>query len=303
MLFPKFRSTEDLSDYQVWIDSVPINPTSHVRYLSVYFDDRLSWKPHLDTVVKKVSRKIGILRRHRGNLSVTAISAFARCVINPDLDYCSTIWSNGSPAISSRLCSLQKRSLRAIAGLRHWEQTGSTGRLLSLWNLPSINFRHMIQLGTLAFRCINGLASNMLCGRFDRCASDGHYSGLSNRGVSVSRSRTNALKKTSFYRGQVLWNSLPTDIRIINRDFCGLFKSCLRLHLLRVLYITAVMLKNDKIAENSPLNTIVGTFSTADPGNEKSVRQTFTYTLLDSAQGRFKFKMASSKWLCPMLAV
>eukprot|EP00117_Sycon_ciliatum_P021146 scpid22649/ scgid18623/ Cadherin-related tumor suppressor; Protein fat len=43
-----------------------------------------------------------------------------------------------------------------------------------------------------------------------------------------------------------------------------------------------------KVNENSPLDEIIGSFSTLDPDNYASARQTFTYALVDTAQGRFK---------------
>ena len=51
---------------------------------------------------------------------------------------------------------------------------------------------------------------------------------------------------------------------------------------------TAVRLSNGKVTENGALNTVVGTLTATDPDNFKSVRQTFTYTIIDSAAGRFK---------------
>ena len=51
---------------------------------------------------------------------------------------------------------------------------------------------------------------------------------------------------------------------------------------------TDVTLKNSAVAENSAIDTVVGTLATTDPDNLKSVRQTFTYTIIDSAAGRFK---------------
>ena len=43
-----------------------------------------------------------------------------------------------------------------------------------------------------------------------------------------------------------------------------------------------------QVDENSPLGAIVGVLSSQDPDNLKSQRQTFTYSLVDTAQGRFK---------------
>lgn len=40
--------------------------------------------------------------------------------------------------------------------------------------------------------------------------------------------------------------------------------------------------------ENSPLDMVVGSLTTSDPDNSHTSRQTFSYKIVDSANGRFK---------------
>ena len=59
---------------------------------------------------------------------------------------------------------------------------------------------------------------------------------------------------------------------------------------------TQVHISNSQIDENSPSNTLVGKLSTSDPDNTPAnVRQTFTYTLLDTGSGRFKMDVDQIK--------
>ena len=66
---------------------------------------------------------------------------------------------------------------------------------------------------------------------------------------------------------------------------------------------TAVALPSNDVPENSAKGTLVGSLTTTDPDNQATVRQTFTYTLINSADGRFEIdgnvvKVASSNVLC-----
>ena len=66
---------------------------------------------------------------------------------------------------------------------------------------------------------------------------------------------------------------------------------------------TLVSLGNNRVPENKGAGTVIGTLSTKDPDNSKKIRQTFTYTLLDSANGRFRLdgdvvKVAASNVRC-----
>ena len=53
------------------IGGYTIQPVGQAKYLGAIFDCNLTWRPQLDTVVKKVSRKIGILRRIGRNLNTS----------------------------------------------------------------------------------------------------------------------------------------------------------------------------------------------------------------------------------------
>ncbi|XP_062505201.1 protocadherin Fat 4-like isoform X3 [Corticium candelabrum] len=51
---------------------------------------------------------------------------------------------------------------------------------------------------------------------------------------------------------------------------------------------TSVYISSDLVKENSPINTVVGSLTTSDPDNLHKARQTFSYRIVDSANGRFK---------------
>ena len=149
LLFPKFRDTEDTSIYTVSVNNVILSPSPHVRYLGVLIDSRLSWKPQMDNVIRKVGRKIGVLYRCHRLLSNAARLAFVRSVIQPDLDYGAAVWADGSAGVISRLAQIEKRYLRCLAGLRYDDSTASVGgvaALLDLFRLNPIRTRHATQL-------------------------------------------------------------------------------------------------------------------------------------------------------------
>ena len=51
---------------------------------------------------------------------------------------------------------------------------------------------------------------------------------------------------------------------------------------------TSISIDSNTVPENSDANTRIGKLSTADPDNLASARQTFTYSMLDGASGRFR---------------
>ena len=96
VLFKKFCDKQPRSEFFVKVNSHPLFAVTHARYLGVQFDENINWKYHLDYTVKKVSRKVGVLRRYGHCLTDDARAAYIRCLVQFDLDYCSSTWSDGS---------------------------------------------------------------------------------------------------------------------------------------------------------------------------------------------------------------
>ena len=162
-------------------------------------------------------KKIGVLYRCHRLLSNAARLAFVRSVIQPDLDYGAAVWADGSAGVISRLAQIEKRYLRCLAGLRYDDSTASVGgvaALLDLFRLNPIRTRHATQLGMLSYRCLcNSATASVLAAKIGRIQRTGAATRLSASGVNVIRPRTEALRRSPFFRAQTLWNSLPAIIR------------------------------------------------------------------------------------------
>ena len=173
-----------------------------------------------------MSKKIGVLYRCRQNLSTRAKSAYMTSSLSSTREWTTVQWSGRiTPDIVNRLRLLEKRSLRVAAGLRRCECTGDIDELRCKLGLSSFTLRHKKQLGFFVFKCINGIAPINISSRFRLIMSLGNHpqTGLVQRGVQVDFPRTNAVKSTLTYRGQ-LWNSLPSSVRLLSLDMIQLFK-------------------------------------------------------------------------------
>ena len=69
-------------------------------------------------------------------------------------------------------------------------------------------------LAVSAYKCMNGLYPEGILAMFDLTASvRSFYLRGSSNNIFISRPRTEAGKRAFSYRGAVLWNSLPSDLR------------------------------------------------------------------------------------------
>jgi hypothetical protein len=58
-----------IDDFALAIGSISLCKLRHVKCLGVTIDENLTWKKHVDNVIKKVSIGMGLLRRNRNFLT------------------------------------------------------------------------------------------------------------------------------------------------------------------------------------------------------------------------------------------
>lgn len=93
----------------VYINGVKIEQVSHVKFLGVLVDEKLSWKHHISSLSSILSRNIGILSRVRYKLPVEAMVLLYNTLILPYLNYCNIVWGGANKSNLDQLIKLQKR--------------------------------------------------------------------------------------------------------------------------------------------------------------------------------------------------
>ena len=85
-----------------------------VKSLGLLIDEHLTWKDHVDEIVKKISKAIGALKRVRPFISVKTSLQIYHALILPYFDYCSSFWGECSVTLCDKLQKLQNRAARVI---------------------------------------------------------------------------------------------------------------------------------------------------------------------------------------------
>ena len=132
-----------------------------MRVLGVIVDNKLSWSPHVESVISKVCRKIGILQRNKHQLTHFARWLFYLAIIQSDLEHAavSTV-PFMSASLRGRLCSVWRRAVRCIAGA-DWQ--ADVAPILKNHCLTHIEHRWALQIALVTRRCIQRSAPLTLC--------------------------------------------------------------------------------------------------------------------------------------------
>ena len=150
-----------------------IKLVSQTRLLGIIIDDSLSWSPHVDSICKKVGRKIGALRRTYRQLTPTARRQFFVSVIQPDLEYAASATIPFMPTgQQDRLLALWKKAVRCLAGVHPHDDVLPLIRNLKL---TLLSHRWSLQLFTTIRRCHQQSAPALLLEKLsfhvDRCVA------------------------------------------------------------------------------------------------------------------------------------
>ena len=122
---------------------------------------RIAWEPKVNSVISKVSQKIGILRRNIDQLSPSARRLFYLAVIQPDLEYAATATIPFvSTSLRDRLCSVWRRAVRCVAGA-DWQ--AEVAPILKNHRLTSIEHRWALQFAVVVRRYVQKPAPLSLC--------------------------------------------------------------------------------------------------------------------------------------------
>ena len=85
-----------------------------VKYLGVLIDYKLSWNNHIDTILLKISRTVGLLSKLRHFVPFSTLIFICHSLISPCLRYGLIAWGQASKLQLNKLLVLQKRALYFI---------------------------------------------------------------------------------------------------------------------------------------------------------------------------------------------
>ena len=76
----------------ITLDNIAVQQVEVTKFLGVLLDQHLSWKYHINHVVKKVSKTIGIISKARFFLSSKSLLSLYYTLVYPYPNYCNIAW-------------------------------------------------------------------------------------------------------------------------------------------------------------------------------------------------------------------
>ena len=210
------------SDIQLKVnDDVLLSATDSVKLLGVTLDEKLSFKPHINSLCKKASKCIGCFYRIRKYLSVDQCYLLLNSFFVSIFLYAPIIWMFCSKSSSDAIKAVHKRALRTIYGVTDETLDG----LLQNNNLASIHELHLRHILCEIYKSVNGISPPIMQELFKKKTLP--YNLRINNLLTIEKAKTSRFGIESFvFRGSLLWNALPDDLKDV--ESFQMFKSALK---------------------------------------------------------------------------
>ncbi len=164
MLLGTYQALRKIPSPQIHINNEPLRQVSVAKYLGMYIDENLCWDHHIDTLVKKISSKIDILRSVRNIVPIDTPKLMYNAIVLPHFDYADTVYDAASETNKSRLQKLQTRAVQLISGTGPRDSRNQLFKELGWLSRENRRFMHKC---TMVFKCGNGLAPPYLIDSFN----------------------------------------------------------------------------------------------------------------------------------------
>lgn len=236
-LFP-FRN-QDQTVHCVTFNGDIIKTQSTAKSLGILFDNKLSFEPQINHIIKSINYRIKNISRIGSKLSSDLKLTLAQSYCLTQLDYCNVLYYG----ITQRLENKLQSSLNAVARFagsvygRHWRQQGSMFDLLRDLHILPISYRIRFKLCLLCFKCLNGMAPQYLTNLLQLRVPNRYSLRCDNDFFLLEEPRKPFYKKMEnafSIAAPSLWNSLPYSIRSLNS--INAFKSSLKTYYYRLAF-------------------------------------------------------------------
>ena len=139
----------ELPEFYLYNEQLAV--ANHQRHLGVILSSDLRWSCHIDHIMSKSARLVGLMKRLKSSLSTSALLSFYKLYIRPTIEYADVVWSGLTTTQSDRLERLQLRIARLICNLPLFEHTHHSQLLTSL-DLPSLQSRRLFHLAVFCHK-------------------------------------------------------------------------------------------------------------------------------------------------------
>jgi hypothetical protein len=224
-----FKNNRNKFEFEYLINNSVLNRVHSITDLGIIVSDDLKWENHINFIVNKANKRLGLVKRCIGyNCSVAVKLTCYKAIVRPLLESNSVTWFCNNKRLLTKIETVQRRATKYILN----DYNSEYNDRLTLCNLLPLSLRRDFLDGVFLYNIINDLSLAKINVQF---MVDTHRS-RQNDDLMLVRYNSNTLCYDKFFTNRIvrIWNALPHDIRATdltesgkNTSFKNLFKNWL----------------------------------------------------------------------------
>ena len=204
-------------EVNISIGGKAIERKDKIMFLGVLLDENLKFNHHLSYVCSKVSKSIGILYKLKKHVPPSTLRSLYFAFVYPYLLYSNLVWGSTYITHSQSLTILQKKVIRIINDVHYLHSTNDLFINNRILKLKDIN---VFTLAIFMFKNRN----------LEAFRSNNPYNTRTRNLPRSTFQRLSLTQHSVYYKGPIVWNSLPVLIREASN--LNQFKTLVRNHLI-----------------------------------------------------------------------
>jgi hypothetical protein len=187
-------------------ETTVLETIAHEKDLGVTIDNSLKFNIHINAIVNKANRIMGLIRRTFTFLDIGTFRALFTTLVRPIVEYGQAVWSPFQMGAIRKVESVQRNATKWVNGLKD----KSYSERLKLLNLPTLRFRRMRGDMIETYKIIHKLYDPQTSPTLSHSSrtSRGHQ-------FKLHQERTQRLEiRKNFFTNRIVktWNALPEEV-------------------------------------------------------------------------------------------
>ena len=217
MLIGGSKKLKSLSMVTLNIKNKEQDNVSSYKYLGVVINETLTWDNHVEYIRSKINKKLGLLKRIKSYLLLSAWITFFNSFILPLFDYGNLVWSDrGNSTLMSELQVLQNNAARIILDLPPRASATDALERLSLKPQQRLSWKTLLRRRAehrliFMYKSFNNLFSYTVQCKVNEDFHD--YNTRSKQNIRKSKATKRWGHWTTVNTATDVWNNLDLSVR------------------------------------------------------------------------------------------
>lgn len=205
-----FSNSLDTLPIDITLEDTVLEIVSTTTFLGLTIDNKLTWKPHIDSICRTISRNIGVINKVKCYFPSSTLLMLYSSLILPYLNYGIIAWGHTYSTYLDRILLLQKKALRIIC---HTSWRAHTDVLFFDNNVLKICDLYRYYLGQFMYKLENKILPYIFYDMFKKNQSFHNYPTRHSNEYHLPLTRTILTHSIFTSAGPTFWNTLENSIK------------------------------------------------------------------------------------------